>query len=135
MSAFSVSTARPDAIGATRVCPHCKATVLASSAVCPGCQHHLRFSTGAEAKPGIAGYPALRVEGTIRHPVAEQPCEYSVVIAITNERGEKVARQVVNVGALQPLEARTVSLSVEILPARTVPVPPARPPIERKPLK
>jgi hypothetical protein len=110
--------------------------VLASSAICPGCQHHLRFSPGGvESKPGIAGYPALRVEGTIRHPVADQACEYSVVIAITNERGEKVSRQVINVGALQPQEARTVTMSVEILPARTTPVPPSRPPIEKKPTK
>jgi len=131
-----MSVVRPDAVGATRVCPHCKATVLVSSAICPGCQHHLRFSPGgAEARPGIAGYPALRVEGTIRHPVADQSCEYSVVIAITNERGEKVSRQVVNVGALQPQEARTISLSVEVLPERPLPVPPSRPPIGKKPLK
>jgi hypothetical protein len=111
-----VSAARPDAVGATRVCPHCKATVLATSAICPGCQHHLRFNA-VDSKPGIAGYSALRVEGTFEHPDAEQACEYTVVVAVTNERGEKVTRQVINVGALQPGEGRTVSLSVEILPS------------------
>jgi hypothetical protein len=89
--------------------------VLASSAICPGCQHHLRFNA-VDSKPGIAGYSALRVEGSFQHPVAEQPCEYTVVVAVTNERGEKVTRQVINVGALQAGESRSLSLSVEILP-------------------
>ena len=40
-----MSVARPNAVGATRVCPHCKATVLQSANICPGCQHHLRFNT------------------------------------------------------------------------------------------
>ena len=29
--------------GATRTCPHCRATILESAIVCPGCRHHLRF--------------------------------------------------------------------------------------------
>jgi hypothetical protein len=95
--------------------------VLASAAVCPGCQHHLRFSK-AEAKPGIAGYPALRFEGTFNHP-QQEPSEYCVVVAVSNERGEKVTRQVINVGALQIGEQRTVSLSVEITPVRKLPTP------------
>jgi hypothetical protein len=115
-----MSAVRGEAAGATRICPHCKATVLASSARCPGCHHHLRFSA-AEARPGIAGYPALRVESTFRHPVLEEACEYCVVLAVTNERGEKVTRQVINVGTLQPAEARSISLSVEILPAPAAP--------------
>jgi len=105
----------PGAAGATRVCPHCKAQVLASSAICPGCQHHLRFNA-TDARPEVAGYPALRVEGSFQHPEAGLACEYTVVVALTNERGERLARQVVNVGALQPGESRSVSLSVEILP-------------------
>jgi hypothetical protein len=115
-----MSAARSETLGATRVCPHCKATVLASSAICPACQHHLRFNA-VDAKPGIAGYPALRVEGTFRHPILSEAAEYCVVISVNNERGEKIARQIIDVGALQPAEARTVSLSVEILPARTGP--------------
>lgn len=111
-------SARPDmTVGATRVCPHCKATVLASSAICPGCQHHLRFNA-VGAAPGPAGYSALQFEGAFRHPVAEEPCEYCVVLAVTNERGEKITRQVISVGALQPSEARSISLSVELTPAR-----------------
>ena len=52
----------------------------------------------------------------IRHPPLEEPWEYFVVIAVRNDRGEEVARQVVNVGALQGAEKRTFALSVEMLP-------------------
>ncbi len=52
----------------------------------------------------------------IRHPPLEEPWEYFVVIAVRNDRGEEVARQVVNVGALQGTEKRTFALSVEVLP-------------------
>jgi len=56
------------------------------------------------------------VEGVIRHPPLEEPWEYFVVIAIRNDRGEEVTRQVVSVGALQSTEKRTFALSVEVLP-------------------
>jgi hypothetical protein len=110
-----MSAVRPGALGATRICPHCKATVLQSASICPGCQHHLRFNAGS-AEPENKGIPALRVEGTISHPVREEPCEYCVVVAITNERGEKIARQVVGVGALQAGERHRYSFSVELIP-------------------
>src|ERR1700753_1147017 len=106
---------RPVSTGKTRTCPHCKATILESLSICPGCMHHLRFDSEA-AKRQVAAAPALRVEGVIRHPPLEQPLEYFVIIAIRNDRGEEVTRQVVNVGALQPAEKRTFSLSVEVLP-------------------
>ena len=64
----------------------------------------------------------MRVEGLIRHPPLEEPWEYFVTIAIRNDRGEEVARQVVNVGALQGAEKRTFTLSVEMLPPQP-PVP------------
>jgi hypothetical protein len=57
---------------------------------------------------------AMRIEGTIRHPVRDEQCEYCVVISITNERGEKVARQVVGVGALQPGEQHKYTFSVDL---------------------
>lgn len=102
--------------GKTRNCPHCKAAILESLTVCPGCLHHLRFDAEA-AKRQVAAQPALRVEGTIRHPPLEEPWEYYVVIAVRNERGEEVTRQVVNVGALQGSEKRSFALSVEVLPS------------------
>jgi hypothetical protein len=106
---------RPVATGKTRVCPHCKATILESLSICPGCLHHLRFDQEA-AKRQVAATSALRVEGVIQHPPLEDPWEYFVVIAVRNDRGEEVARQVVSVGALQSTEKRTFTLSVEVLP-------------------
>jgi hypothetical protein len=106
---------RPVTPGKTRTCPHCKATILESLSICPGCLHHLRFDQEA-AKRQVAATSALRVEGMIRHPPLEDPWEYFVVISIRNDRGEEVTRQVVSVGALQSTEKRTFSLSVEMLP-------------------
>ncbi len=106
---------RPVNPGKTRTCPHCKATILESLSICPGCLHHLRFDQEA-AKRQVAATSALRVEGVIRHPPLEEPWEYFVVISVRNDRGEEVARQVVNVGALQSTEKRTFTLSVDMMP-------------------
>ncbi len=107
-------TGRFAAPGKTRTCPHCRATILDSATVCPGCNHHLRFdSSGAGQRVQPAATP-LRVEGTVRHPANGASWEYSVVLAIRNDRGEEIARQVVGVGALQPGDARTFSLAVEV---------------------
>jgi hypothetical protein len=113
-----VNAVRPAAPGATRDCPHCKSTVLASASVCPACQHHLRFNAPA-AVPASTGYAALQVEGTVRHRQAQEPCEFCVVLSIANERGEQITRQVVGVGVLQPAEVRRFSFSVNLVPART----------------
>lgn len=102
------------AVGRTRVCPHCKATILESAPVCPQCRHHLRF-VGAVAPATPEGFSALRVEGTVQHPERGGDWEYSVVLAIRNERGEEISRQVVGVGALRAAESRTFSLSVEVM--------------------
>ena len=106
--------AAPSTAGRTRSCPHCKATILESSAICPQCRHHLKF--GAAPAPGelTKAFSALRVEGAIRHPEDAEQCEFSVVLAIVNERGEEVSRQVVGVGALRPNESRTFRLSVDV---------------------
>ena len=108
------SRAAPGTVGRTRSCPHCKATILESSAICPQCRHHLKF--GAAAAPGelTKSFSALRVEGAVRHPEQGGECEFSVVLAIVNERGEEVSRQVVGVGALRPSESRTFRLSVDV---------------------
>lgn len=94
----------------TRTCPHCKATILASAAVCPGCKGHLRFD-----KP--RGTPApkgqWRVEGSF---TAERPAdamEYCILVSVRDERNEEVARHVVNVGTLQGDAKRTFVLTVE----------------------
>jgi hypothetical protein len=113
-----MAVARPSSLGATRVCPHCKATVLQSAAKCPGCQHHLRFNTVGSTEPQAQTVPAMRIEGSIHHPVRDEQCEYCVVVALSNERGEKLARHVVGVGALQPGEKHKYSFSVELMPVR-----------------
>jgi hypothetical protein len=134
--------ARPETAGKTRTCPHCKATILESLTICPGCLHHLRFDQVA-AKRQVAAASALRVEGVIAHPsAAAAPWEYFVVIAVRNDRGEEVARQVVNVGALQNAEKRTFVLSVEVMLPQSVvasnkpvaaPAPSLRAPAPRAP--
>ena len=108
-----MSVARQVVPGATRTCPHCRATILESAAVCPGCKHHLRFEPGA-ARRAAPGFSALNVEGTIRHPAAGEDWEYSMVVTIRNHRGEEVARQVIGVGAIAPDEPRTFTLAVEV---------------------
>lgn len=110
---------RVAAPGKTRICPHCKSLILESASVCPGCHHHLRFDPNAivesRAQPTFS---ALRVEGAFRNPQGVDAWEYSVVVSIRNERGEEVARKVVGVGALDPHETRTVSLSVDVVAPR-----------------
>ncbi len=113
-----MNNARPPIAGKTRSCPHCKATILDSASICPACQHHLRFDPGAERRAEPSSVP-LKVEGKIRHPqAAGSPWEYSVVLAIRNDRGEEVTRKVVGVGALQPSEECTFTLSVEVFAPR-----------------
>jgi uncharacterized protein YbaR (Trm112 family) len=107
-----MSPVRQATPGTARVCPHCKAKILESASVCPVCRHHLRFDPNAtERRPTFS---PLRVEGTIRHPSVGEPWEYTVMLSIRNDRGEEVARQVVGVGAFQPDEQRTFTLSVDV---------------------
>lgn len=102
--------------GATRTCPHCKATILESSSVCPACRGHLRFDPEAAHGSRRQASP-LHVEGHITHPAGEPVLEYSMVLSIRNERGEEITRQVVGVGALHPLEQRSFSVTVEVVEA------------------
>ena len=119
-----MSTARPGAPGSTRQCPHCRATVLESAAVCPACRHHLRFDPRLTKQGAPPSFSPLKVEGTIRHPPNGGSWEYSVTVSIKNDRGEEVGRHVVGVGALQPGEGRSFSLAVEVF----TPPEPTRPP-------
>ncbi len=100
--------------GRTRTCPHCKATILESAAVCPQCRHHLKFIGATQSVQPPPGFSALKVEGTLQHSARGGDWEYSVVLSIRNERGEEISRQVVGVGALGPSEARTFALSVDV---------------------
>ena len=126
-----MSVARPATPGKTRPCPHCKAIVLESASVCPGCQHHLRFDSEA-AQRQLAARNALRIEGKIKPPSSGEGWEYCVVVSVRNERNEEISRHVVNVGALQGLEQRTFSLSVDLLPPKGAPAPSKVPAAPRK---
>lgn len=113
-----MSDVRPGSPGETRQCPHCRETILASAGVCPECRRFLRFDAGAEA-PRVPALTPLRVEGSIRHPADGEPWEYTVVVSIANDRGEEIAHKLVGVGAMNPNEQRTFTLSVEAVPARS----------------
>lgn len=103
--------------GATRACPHCRETILESSEVCPACNHKLRYGGPAAELAAPAAITPLRVEGSFRNPAGSEPWEYSMVLTIRNERGEEIARRLVGVGAMQPNEQRTFTLSVDMNPA------------------
>lgn len=109
-----MNAARPGTTGATRTCPHCKATILESSAVCPACRGHLRFD--APAVDAAQRFVPLQVEGTISAP-AEGAFEYTMVVLIRDQNGKEIGRHVAGVGAVFPGESRSFSVSVEAVPA------------------
>lgn len=113
-----MSAARPGEAGATRACPHCKATILESSAVCPACRGHLKFGSGGGLTGAASGerIVPLSVEGTVRAPEAGA-YEYTVVVVVRNDRGEEVSRHVAGVGAMFDGEERSFSVAVEAVPA------------------
>jgi len=111
--------------GATRTCPHCRATILESAVICPGCRHHLRFDKDAKPGGAAATRTAWQIEGTIDAERTDAASEYTILVTVRNERNEEIARQVINVGALQGMERRTFSLSVEMAEPK-IPVPPPR---------
>ena len=107
-----MSTLRPGTAGATRACPHCKATILETATVCPACRGHLRYDEASMQREKTRVVP-LHIEGTLAAPNGDTPFEYSMVLSIRNERGEEVNRQVIGVGALGPDEQRSFTLQVE----------------------
>ncbi|HLE56155.1 MAG TPA: hypothetical protein VJB15_03665 [Rhodothermia bacterium] len=108
-----MSSAAQATAGKSRTCPHCRATILQSASICPICQKSLRWDPHVAAHKSPS-FSALKVEGTIQHPDAGDPWEYSVLLSIRNDRGEEIARQMVGVGGLQPHERRTFTVSVEV---------------------
>jgi hypothetical protein len=113
-----MSSVRPGSPGATRECPHCRETILESAGVCPACRHYLRFDAGADVSQAPPALTPLRIEGSIRHPADGEPWEYTVVVSIRNDRGDEIARKLIGVGAMNPNEQRTFTLSVEAVLAK-----------------
>ena len=106
---------RRAAVGKTRSCPHCRATILESAAVCPACRHHLRFENRRGVEPQqAASHVALKVSGQFAREAASGPGEYHVVVVVRDAGGAELARKVVGVGGLAPGEERKVDLTVEI---------------------
>ena len=106
---------RRAAVGKTRSCPHCRATILESAAVCPACRHHLRFEhRRGEQLPQAASQVALKVSGQFAREATAGAGEYHVVVVIRDAGGAELARKVIGVGGLAPGEERKVELSVEI---------------------
>ncbi|HEY8265580.1 MAG TPA: hypothetical protein VIG03_03345 [Steroidobacteraceae bacterium] len=101
-------------VGKTRSCPHCRATILESAAVCPACRHHLRFENRREEEAQPASEVALKVSGQFARKAASGPGEYHVVVVIRDAGGAELARKVIGVGGLAPGEERKVELTVEI---------------------
>ena len=112
-----MTPARTGAPGATRTCPHCKATILESATVCPACRKYLRFVAGAPQREPAAHSP-LTIEGTIRHPADGEPWEYCVVVTVRDDRSKDLARHVVGVGVLRPGEGRSFRVAVEVYAPR-----------------
>ena len=111
-----MSTPRPGTTGATRPCPHCKATILETATVCPACRGHQRYDEASMQREKTRVVP-LQIEGTLAAPAGDTPFEYSMVLSIRNERGEEVNRQVIGVGALFPGDQRSFTLEVEMTEA------------------
>jgi uncharacterized protein YbaR (Trm112 family) len=112
---------RPGQLGGTRACPHCKATILESAIVCPGCRHHLRF--GNEAAEQAAAQDrriAWQIDGTLE-PLPDEPeIEYCIVVTVRDAGGKEIARQIVDVGGLRGDDQRAFSLTVEATPPRSL---------------
>ena len=113
-----MTSMRPGSPGATRSCPHCRETILESASVCPACRHHLRFGAVTDETPQPPALTPLRIEGSIRHPGEGEPWEYTIVVSITNDRGEEIAHKLIAVGAMNLNEQRTFTLSVEAVEAK-----------------
>ncbi len=95
-------------------CPHCRERILRSAVTCPACRRHLRFDAVSTARPAVRPTSCpLNVEATIRQPSDASVGEYSVIIEVREDRGEVIARRIVNVGALEPGQARRITLRVE----------------------
>ncbi len=113
-----MSSPRPGSPGATRRCPHCREIILESAGRCPACRHYLRYDASADDSSEVPALTPLRIEGSIRHPADGEPWEYTVVVSIRNDRGEEIAHKLVGVGAMNPNEQRTFTLSVKAVAAK-----------------
>jgi len=83
--------------GASRTCPHCKATILQSTFSYPICRHLLKFNSPAFQPPLQATICPLLVEGTLAHHEAEESLEYQILMQIRDDAGKLVSRECASV--------------------------------------
>jgi len=115
-----MAMARQGAPGATRVCPHCRQSILESAAVCPVCRHHLRVGAGVDVAAPAPAFSPLRVEGTIKHPGNDEAWEYAIMVSIRDGSGEEISRQLMGVGAMQGSDERTFVMAVEVFARKPI---------------
>ena len=84
----------------------------------PLASRHTRGEPGAQGAAVETGHTPLSIEGSFRNPAGDVAWEYSVVVAIRDDKGKEIARKLIGVGALKPEEVRSFSLSVEMAPAK-----------------
>lgn len=109
-----MTSIRPGLPGATRVCPHCRQTILESASICPACRHHLRSGSSKADARAANTVTALAVEGTIAHPASSAPWEYSVIVTVRDEKGKEISRHVASVGVFTGAVERSFTLAVEV---------------------
>jgi len=102
-------------VGEAWNCPHCGERILRSALACPACRRHLRFDAVTTGRPVVRPTLCpLNVEGTIRHSGHAGLSEYSVIIEVREDRGDLITRRIVNVGAIEPGQARRITLRIEM---------------------
>ena len=106
--------------GEARTCPHCKGTILKSSASCPLCHHVLKFVPVNVSSGFDRTQCPLLVEGTISHSGDGEALEYCIFMEVHDGAGKLLSRQVVGVGAVPRAEKRLFSLRVELSAAETL---------------
>ncbi len=108
-SSAVMSVVRQGTLGATRVCPHCKATVLAKRERSARAANIICDSTRRTPSRRPQAISAMRSRD---RSIIPRAASMRVLRggSITNEQGEKIARHVVGVGALQTRRAAQVQL-------------------------
>jgi hypothetical protein len=108
-----MSSVRAGAPGATRVCPHCRQTILESATICPACRHHLKFVPGQKPQ-APASTSVLKVEGSVEHPRDGESWEYSILVTVLDESGAEISRHIAGVGVMRASERRAFTLDVAV---------------------
>jgi len=111
-----MSVARAGTLGATRICPHCKAVVLQAPISVRGastiCASVRQCGTASGAEVGDAH------RRKIRHSCATRAANYVVVISINQRARREIARQVGASRAAARREAQ-INFSVDLMPVRS----------------